>query len=51
LVNAIQQTAPDINSTSVSPALVDLARNCLCKKPEDRRITPEHCADGGGGGG
>ena len=36
LVNAVQHAKPDINSNSVSPALVDLASHCLLKKPELR---------------
>ncbi|MDL5054834.1 protein kinase [Oscillatoria laete-virens NRMC-F 0139] len=36
LVNAVQHTKPEIDSGSVSPALVDLAGHCLLKNPELR---------------
>ncbi len=36
LVNAIQVTKPEIESASVSPALVELARDCLLKVPSTR---------------
>jgi serine/threonine protein kinase len=36
LVNAVQETVPTIQSSSVPPYLVDLAKMCLLKKPEDR---------------
>jgi serine/threonine protein kinase len=36
LVNAVQHETPAIDSTSVSPALVELARHCLLKPPELR---------------
>jgi serine/threonine protein kinase len=36
LVNAVQETVPNIQSSSVPPYLVDLAKMCLLKRPEDR---------------
>ncbi|EAU43131.1 Serine/threonine protein kinase, Pkn2 family protein [Fulvimarina pelagi HTCC2506] len=36
LVNAVQDVVPTIQSNSVPTYLVDLARMCLLKKPEDR---------------
>jgi serine/threonine protein kinase len=36
LVNAVQGAKPELDSGSVSPALVDLAGHCLLKKPELR---------------